>query len=431
MDKKFLNKHLGIIYDLFDSAGLHAYLNGLRQIKNWAHQQSWRYDAFIYDNEPLIKAVDKMEALLVAVFSIGGHILTQFGHKLPVQSNECPHCEREWQDMPASFIKDHLETIYDFLEFTDYESYCKHLWEITHWGLFTNEKDPPRENEDALMVYEHLSALIRSIFSIGAVILQKFDHKIPKIELGAPLCQASLQTDTESNVINPHIAFLHLLGHELNTQLSGIFQTIGVLEKYRDKESGVFSADTGYYFTTIQGVVGETINVLSNMLATPHMDANGHLVKGGISKESFDIKKFIRGFKRPFSLYQLHNKGLNIKVHSLPEGGLIDTDKAKLAMIINNLLHNAFKYSHEETKVVLECYCINGDQVTIKVSSMGYPISDDKIDHLFEPYWQIESGKGWGLGLFICKMYAELLGGNISVDSNESGLTTFTVNIPV
>jgi len=70
----------------------------------------------------------------------------------------------------------------------------------------------------------------------------------------------------------------------------------------------------------------------------------------------------------------------------------------------------------------------------ISVSDTGAGVPQDALDTIFEEFRQVEGSdterKGTGLGLPICKGFAELLGGSISVQSEVGRGSTFTVRIP-
>ena len=75
------------------------------------------------------------------------------------------------------------------------------------------------------------------------------------------------------------------------------------------------------------------------------------------------------------------------------------------------------------------------DGISILVSDTGAGIPADELETIFEEFEQVRGSdterKGTGLGLPICKGFAELLGGSISVESVVGKGSTFTVRLPV
>ncbi|OFX62165.1 MAG: hypothetical protein A2046_10065 [Bacteroidetes bacterium GWA2_30_7] len=116
----------------------------------------------------------------------------------------------------------------------------------------------------------------------------------------------------------------------------------------------------------------------------------------------------------------------------------IQTDELKLKQILINLLGNAIKFT-QIGKIELSVNIAKKlDNKTVllslKVQDTGIGINITDFNKIFEPFYQsnnFSSHIGTGLGLTICKQYAELFGGNISVESKLNTGTTFTVQIPV
>jgi len=77
----------------------------------------------------------------------------------------------------------------------------------------------------------------------------------------------------------------------------------------------------------------------------------------------------------------------------------------------------------------------DADDIEIAVSDTGTGIPPDALGTIFEEFQQVKGSdterKGTGLGLPICKGFAELLGGSIGVESEMGKGSTFTVRIPV
>lgn len=104
----------------------------------------------------------------------------------------------------------------------------------------------------------------------------------------------------------------------------------------------------------------------------------------------------------------------------------LDLDPVLLRQVIDNLMDNAFKYTH--SRVVLKL--INqGDAVCIQVRDDGAGIAAADLEHIFSPYFrgQDNSQPGRGLGLAIAKDLCERLGGSLSVASHGDQGTTFSV----
>lgn len=113
---------------------------------------------------------------------------------------------------------------------------------------------------------------------------------------------------------------------------------------------------------------------------------------------------------------------------------LIMGDEFRISQIVLNLINNANKFTNNgEIKIHVQD---SGDQFSIKVSDTGIGIAQDKLEHIFVPFKQIESKlttkiKGYGIGLSITKALAELMNGSIDVESQLGKGSVFTTRLPL
>ena len=108
-------------------------------------------------------------------------------------------------------------------------------------------------------------------------------------------------------------------------------------------------------------------------------------------------------------------------------------DREKLEQILINLLTNALKFTERGT-VTLSAE-VREDDVRIHVRDSGLGIPADKLEAIFQPFVQLESGltrraQGSGLGLAICRDIARAMNGDVSVESVVGDGSTFTLRLP-
>lgn len=112
------------------------------------------------------------------------------------------------------------------------------------------------------------------------------------------------------------------------------------------------------------------------------------------------------------------------------------TDPGKFRQIVFNLAANAVKFTKVgEVRLALHEEQAPTETLVLRVSDTGIGISPEDAEHLFESYWQArQSGPrypaGTGLGLSITRQLAQLLGGDVSVESNPGQGSTFIVRLP-
>jgi signal transduction histidine kinase/ligand-binding sensor domain-containing protein/DNA-binding response OmpR family regulator len=168
-----------------------------------------------------------------------------------------------------------------------------------------------------------------------------------------------------------------------------------------------------------------------------------------------DIIQYLNGMILTFSSLA-ESKKVTLKFTSTENllTGYVDCDK--LEMIVTNLLSNAFKFTPEAGKVevtveipkskypipdksqVPNCKLpiTNSDFVEITISNTGPGIPADRIDKIFDRFYQEynnykKDGEGTGIGLALTKELVEVCRGEISVSSIPNKTTTFVVTLPV
>ena len=116
-----------------------------------------------------------------------------------------------------------------------------------------------------------------------------------------------------------------------------------------------------------------------------------------------------------------------------PDIPTLNTDPDKLRQIVLNLLSNAVKFTDEgEIKVSASQ---QNESLRLVVSDTGIGIEEGELRYIFEEFRQgyMSNGRkyaGTGLGLTIAKKFANLLGGDITVESEVGKGSTFTVTLP-
>jgi signal transduction histidine kinase len=108
-------------------------------------------------------------------------------------------------------------------------------------------------------------------------------------------------------------------------------------------------------------------------------------------------------------------------------------DYDTLLTIIRNLLSNAIKFTPTGGKISVKASASN-HHVTIQVTDTGIGIAPENLNNLFKLDGFTTKGtnseNGTGLGLMLCKEFAEANGGSISVSSTMGKGTTFTITLP-
>lgn len=219
--------------------------------------------------------------------------------------------------------------------------------------------------------------------------------------------------------------FLAVMSHELRTPLAAI---MGYQELLADGITGPITDAQGQQLGRIKASARHLLSLIDEILTFTRLDAGRETVL----PETVDIDSALRDaieIVEPLATA----KKLEMKIVSPGPGVTIETDSTKVRQILVNLLSNAVKFT-DSGSVTAEGTA-RGTGATLKVIDTGIGIQPEFIHKIFDPFWQVEQkatrrATGTGLGLTVTKRLANLLGGDVDVNSTPGEGTTFTVTLP-
>ncbi|MGQ1788425.1 hybrid sensor histidine kinase/response regulator transcription factor [Saccharicrinis sp. GN24d3] len=148
-----------------------------------------------------------------------------------------------------------------------------------------------------------------------------------------------------------------------------------------------------------------------------------------VKNHEFNLKEFLVASVDVFKLRDDRCR-LVLKMPKSPVW--IVSDREMIETIIYNLLSNAFKYSPQNSDIIVELNHEKNEKAWIKVTDHGSGIRKEDQQRIFERFYRSENQmqSGTGIGLALVKQYADLLGGSVKVDSELGQGSTFTLFIP-
>ena len=214
------------------------------------------------------------------------------------------------------------------------------------------------------------------------------------------------------------VSFLASMSHELRTPLTSI---IGFTRTILDGRAGDINEEQEKQLNIILNSSNHLHGLINDVLDITKIEVK----KLEIRNDVFDLVKELSKLKETFNL-SIKEKGLEFLMDS-PETLTIYDDKKRINQILINLIGNAIKFT-EKGKISIKVKKKN-EKVEISVKDTGPGIREEDMQKLFKPFSQvIEPGKikgGSGLGLYLSKKLAILLGGDIRVKSKFGKGSTF------
>lgn len=222
--------------------------------------------------------------------------------------------------------------------------------------------------------------------------------------------------------------FLSMVTHQLRTPLSGIKWTFKML---LDGDLGSFSEEQRQIITKGAESNQRMIDLLNEIIVANQNQSWDFQY----DMQKIDLEKLVeRLITEHLETARAHDVHL---VFNRPEDEMpmVNADPDKIAIILQNLLENAIKYSNPEGNVTVSITPTT-DAITISVTDEGIGIPADAQEHIFSKFFRADNAKelkkeGTGLGLFTAKRIAEKHGGSMTFESETGKGTTFFVQLPV
>jgi len=227
--------------------------------------------------------------------------------------------------------------------------------------------------------------------------------------------------------------FFGNMSHELRTPLNIILAYTQLMRR----ETAVYPYQSNLQIIEDSGV--HLLELINELLESSKIEANRTV----LSESTFDLHQQLDSVQSML-VVSAQNKAIQLIFNKAPDlPRHIRADSRKLRQILINLLGNAIKFT-DEGHVTLTAgikapsieWSNHDDHAVMlqfTISDTGSGIALNEVETLFTPFTQTASGlaaqEGTGLGLSISRVYAQLMGGDITVESKLGEGSIFTVEI--
>ena len=269
-----------------------------------------------------------------------------------------------------------------------------------------------REDYDTLVAPQRtleFSGLAEAFNQMTAAISRDITRrKATEIELAQARDAAEAATRAKS-------VFLATMSHEIRTPMIGVTGMLEVLSY------SPLNADQRREVAVIQQSAQSLLTIIADILDFSKIEAG----RMELAPTTISLREVVNATSENF-MPAASSVGLRLNVTVDPRvAPAHEADPVRIRQILSNFLSNAMKFTHEggiEVTVTVERDEAQAQSLVFAVKDSGIGISDEAQKKLFQPFQQAESGTtrkygGTGLGLTIARRLAELMGGDITMQS--------------
>jgi len=220
--------------------------------------------------------------------------------------------------------------------------------------------------------------------------------------------------------------FISLASHQLRNPLTALRW---IVEMLQSEKMGTVSAEQKDLLNDAEKLCLQTTQLTAVLLSLARLQAGTM----SVTPKPIPLREFFAQVACDLAPFA-QSRGVHITV-TCPERFTIESDQKLLKEAFGNIVHNAVKYNSKNGSVTVHVVSEH-DGVQITVTDTGIGIPERELAHVFDRFFrgqntQRTNTEGNGLGMYLAHSVITLLGGSISVQSEEGRGTTFTIRLPL
>lgn len=211
-------------------------------------------------------------------------------------------------------------------------------------------------------------------------------------------------------------SFLQNISHEIRTPLNII---IGFSDMLSQSDDPIEQQELN---KVIRDNSNSMLKIVNDIVDFSKIETNSLTLKN----TAFNIKEILETLEKETQIDESKSIKLSIEKFDL----VINNDRDRFHQIIKNVLDNAIRFTNQG-EVTVAC-AVEENELVIKTVDTGIGIAADQQEKIFDRFYKIDSFSGGaGLGLSLSKSIANLLGGDITVESTPGEGSTFECRLPL
>lgn len=243
------------------------------------------------------------------------------------------------------------------------------------------------------------------------------------LTLGSSLAHMRKARDIAQNANRMKSAFIQNMSHEIRTPLNSI---IGFSQLLGMPDGALTPEEKEEYLGYVMNSSSLLTMMINDMLSLSDMENGRYAVNPAPTNLNEMVRQAIKTVENRLSsgVQIVHQPGLD-------EDARYMTDGMRVQQILINFLTNACKHTTSGQIVIASSLTENPGYITFSVADTGPGVPPEKAESIFDRFVKLDSSKqGAGLGLSICRIMADSLGGKVWLDTQYTDGARFVLIIP-
>jgi len=284
----------------------------------------------------------------------------------------------------------------------------------------------PRANGDLIWIESIVKPITQT--EDGKPLVQASSRDITINKLAEIELTNALQKEKELGELKSR--FVSMASHEFRTPLSTIRVGAELIKLFLEKNNDKIPAQT---FNKVNEKLDDIIidvDRISELMSDIFTMGKLEVSKIPFKPESTNLPDFILDYINQDGVRVLYNRKINLQLADLKSP--VSIDKKLMKHVLQNVLSNAVKYSPKDSPVNIRLNDL-GNHLLLEIQDFGMGIPEKDLPFVFESFFRstnVENIPGTGLGMVIIKMFVEMHGGTVNIESVLHSGTTVRVTIP-